>query len=129
MGNSKTFLVSLVITLIATLLLLQILKVSNLKQNYYLSIALMLFTVGIFNILSRKNMLAILMGTQLIIHAAALNFVAYSKFSLKNVEGATFTFAIILASIAEIVVALALVNRFFLIKKSINIDDATLLKN
>ena len=95
----------------------------------YLIISFILFVVGIVVMISRKNIVAILLGIELILNAAALNFVAYSKFMTKNLDGHVFSLFIIVIAAAEAAVGLAIVIRFFQIKETIHIDEATQLRN
>lgn len=95
----------------------------------YLVISMILFLVGIMVMLSRKNIVAILLGIELILNAAALNFVAYSKFVTNNLDGHIFSLFIIVVAAAEAAVGLAIVIRFFQLKETIHIDEATQLRN
>jgi len=95
----------------------------------YLAISLILFVIGIMVMLARKNVVAILLGIELILNAAALNFVAYSRFVTNNLDGHIFALFIILVAAAEAAVGLAIVIRFFQIKETIHIDEATQLRN
>ncbi len=95
----------------------------------YLAISLVLFLVGVMVMLARKNIVAILLGIELILNAAALNFVAYSRFVTNNLDGHIFALFIILVAAAEAAVGLAIVIRFFQIKETIHIDEATTLRN
>ncbi|MFY7993090.1 MAG: NADH-quinone oxidoreductase subunit NuoK [Bacteriovoracaceae bacterium] len=95
----------------------------------YLAISLVLFLVGVMVMLARKNIVAILLGIELILNAAALNFVAYSRFVTNNLDGHIFALFIILVAAAEAAVGLAIVIRFFQIKETIHIDEATQLRN
>ncbi|MFP5491782.1 MAG: NADH-quinone oxidoreductase subunit NuoK [Bacteriovoracia bacterium] len=95
----------------------------------YLVISMILFLVGIMVMLSRKNIVAILLGIELILNAAALNFVAYSKFVTNNLDGHIFSLFIIVIAAAEAAVGLAIVIRFFQLKETIHIDEATQLRN
>ncbi len=95
----------------------------------YLFISLVLFLVGVMVMLARKNIVAILLGIELILNAAALNFVAYSRFVTNNLDGHIFALFIILVAAAEAAVGLAIVIRFFQIKETIHIDEATQLRN
>jgi NADH-quinone oxidoreductase subunit K len=90
---------------------------------------MILFLVGIMVMLSRKNIVAILLGIELILNAAALNFVAYSKFVTNNLDGHIFSLFIIVIAAAEAAVGLAIVIRFFQLKETIHIDEATQLRN
>ena len=95
----------------------------------YLIISLFLFCAGIIVIISRKNMVAILLGVELVLNAAALNFVAYSKFVTNNLDGHIFSLFIIVIAAAESAVGLAIIIRFFQTKETIHIDEATQLRN
>lgn len=77
----------------------------------YLAVSAALFTLGIVMFISRKNAIAILMGVELILNAAALNFVAFSHFipsRASQLDGQIFAIFIILMAAAEAVVALAI---------------------
>lgn len=95
----------------------------------YLIIGLILFVAGLIIMIARKNIVAILLGIELILNAAALNFVAYSKFVTNNLDGHVFSLFIIVVAAAEAAVGLAIVIRFFQIKETIHIDEATELRN
>lgn len=95
----------------------------------YLIISTILFLCGIVVIIARKNILAILLGIELILNSAALNFVAYTRFVNQNIDGHIFPLFIIIVAAAEAAVGLAIVIRFFQIRESIHIDDATQLQS
>jgi NADH-quinone oxidoreductase subunit K len=95
----------------------------------YLIISLVLFLSGIFVIIARKNIIAIMLGIELILNASALNFIAYSRYAAMNLEGHIFALFIIIIAAAEAAVGLAIVIRFYQIKESVHIDDATLLQS
>ena len=78
---------------------------------------------------ARKNIIAVLLGIELILNAAALNFVAYTKYGSFNIDGHVFTLFIILVAAAEAAVGLAIVIRFFQVRESIHIDDASRLSH
>jgi NADH-quinone oxidoreductase subunit K len=95
----------------------------------YLLISALLFFVGIAVMISRKSVIAILLGIELILNAAAINFVAYSKYVTQNLDGQIFSLFIIVVAAAEAAVGLAIVIRFFQLKETIHIDEANQLKN
>ncbi len=95
----------------------------------YLVISMILFVVGLMVMIARKNIVAILLGIELVLNAAALNFVAYSKFVTNNLDGHIFALFIIVVAAAEAAVGLAIVIRFFQLKETIHIDEATQLRN
>lgn len=95
----------------------------------YLVISLILFAAGLTVMIARKNLVAILLGIELILNAAALNFVAYSRYVTNNLDGHVFSLFIIVIAAAEAAVGLAIVIRFFQIKETIHVDEATQLRN
>lgn len=95
----------------------------------YLFISFILFIAGIVIMIARKNIIAILLGIELILNAAGLNFVAYTRFANQNPDGHVMTLFIIIVAAAEAAVGLAIAIRFFQIKESIHIDDATILQS
>lgn len=95
----------------------------------YLIISLILFVVGLLVMIGRKNIVAILLGIELILNAAALNFVAYSRYVTNNLDGHVFSLFIIVIAAAEAAVGLAIVIRFYQIKETTHIDEATQLRN
>ena len=95
----------------------------------YLLIGFILFLCGILVMLVRKNIIAILLGIELILNASALNFTAYSRYTAQNLDGQIFTLFIIIVAAAEAAVGLAIAIRFFQLKDSAHIDDATVLQH
>lgn len=95
----------------------------------YLFISLLLFVCGLTVMIARKNIIAMLLGIELILNSAALNFAAYTRFVNHNLDGHIVSLFIIIIAAAEAAVGLAIVIRFFQIKESIHIDDATQLQS
>lgn len=95
----------------------------------YLVISLLLFIAGLTVMIARKNIVAILLGIELILNAAALNFVAYTRFANNNLDGHIFSLFIIVIAAAEAAVGLAIVIRFFQLKETVHIDEASQLRN
>ena len=79
--------------------------------------------------MARKNIIAMLLGIELILNSAALNFVAYTYFVNQNMDGHIMSLFIIIIAAAEAAVGLAVVIRFFQLRESVHIDDAIQLKN
>lgn len=94
----------------------------------YLILAGLLFACGVFAMISRRNAIGILMGVELILNAAGINFVAFSRFGHDTVDGhhldgQIFTLFIIVLAAAEAAVALALVLAVFQTHKTIALDE------
>ncbi len=95
----------------------------------YLAISFALFVCGILVMIARKNIIAMLLGIELILNASALNFAAYTKFTNNNLDGHIVSLFIIVIAAAEAAVGLGIVIRFFQLRESIHIDDAATLQN
>lgn len=96
--------------------------------QYYLIVALALFLLGIYTCLSRTNAIGILMGIELVLNAAGLNFIAFSHFNGNNIEGHVMTLFIIVLAAAEAVVALALLLAIYKRFGGIETDKTVTLK-
>ena len=95
----------------------------------YLAVSGILFCLGIIGICSRKNAIGILLGIELILNAAGLNFVTFSKYRTASVDGQVVTLFVILIAAAEAAVALAIILRFYRLRQTIDSDEANLLRN
>ena len=95
---------------------------------HYLTLAAVLFTIGIFGIfLNRKNVIIILMSIELMLLAVNINFVAFSSF-LNDLSGQVFTMFILTVAAAEAAIGLAILVSFFRNKGSIAVEDISALK-
>ena len=95
----------------------------------YLIIAAILFSIGIYGVITRKNAIAILMGIELILNSANINFIAFNRFGgMHNLEGHVFSIFVIVLAAAEAAIALAIVINLFKSIGSVDVDDANLLK-
>ncbi len=95
----------------------------------YLLVSSALFSLGVFGLLVRRNLVAILISLELILNSASLNFVAFNKFSLADKTlGQIFTIFIIALAAAEVCIALSLILLLYRKNASINIEDAKELK-
>ena len=95
----------------------------------YLFIAAILFSLGVFAVMTRRNGIAVLMGVELRLNAANINFVAFSRFGGMNLDGHIFSLFVIVLAAAEAAVALAIVINIYNNLNTINIDDASELRN
>ena len=96
--------------------------------NSYLVVTSLLFAMGLYNVLSRKNSVGILMGVELILNAASINFVAFAHFHGNQVSGNIFAIFLIVLAASEAAVALGIVVYLFKQFGTINADEATTLK-
>ena len=96
--------------------------------NNYLFISSVFFSLGVFGVMTRRNGIAVLMGVELILNAANLNFVAFSRFGGMNMDGHIFALFVIVLAAAEAAVALAIIINIYNNLNTINIDDASAMK-
>jgi len=97
--------------------------------NHFLFVGALLFSLGLYTVLSRRNAIAILMGVELILNAAGLNFVAFSHFVEGGVQGSLFTVFIIVLAAAEAAVAMAIVLAIYQILRRIDAHEIAGLKH
>jgi NADH-quinone oxidoreductase subunit K len=95
----------------------------------YLIISMIMFTSGLFTTVSRQNIIGIFMGIELILNAAALNFAAFSKFTVISLEGQVFSIFIIVLAAAEAAIALALLLSIYRRYKEINAEKLDRLRH
>ena len=96
--------------------------------THYLTLASILFTLGIFGIfLNRKNVIVILMSIELMLLAVNINFVAFSAF-LNDLVGQVFAMFVLTVAAAEAAIGLAIVVVYFRNRGTIEVEDINLMK-
>ena len=75
--------------------------------QHYLMVGAIVFALGLYTVVTRRNALGILLGTELVLNAAALNMVAFGYFSGREIVGSVYALFVIVLAAAEAVVALA----------------------
>ncbi|HEY1506846.1 MAG TPA: NADH-quinone oxidoreductase subunit NuoK [Stellaceae bacterium] len=95
---------------------------------HYLTVAAILFTLGIFGIfLNRRNVIIILMSIELILLAVNINFVAFSSF-LGDLVGQVFAMFVLTVAAAEAAIGLAILVVYFRNRGTIAVEDINLMK-
>jgi len=95
---------------------------------HFILVSAALFSLGLFAVLTRRNAILVLMGIELILNSANINFIAFARFGGMNLDGqAAAVFVIILAA-AEAAVALAIVLNIYQRFSTVNVDDINKLK-
>ncbi len=102
-------------------------QLTTIGLNHYLTISAFLLGFGLFAVVTRKNAIVILMGVELILNAANINFLAFSKYN-GEMQGAMFSLFIIVIAAAEAAIALAIVINIFKIFKSVDVSSIDSLK-
>ncbi|ANT59356.1 MULTISPECIES: NADH-quinone oxidoreductase subunit NuoK [Roseobacteraceae] len=96
--------------------------------EHYLTVAAVLFVIGIFGIfLNRKNVIILLMSIELILLSVNINFVAFSSF-LGDLAGQVFTLFVLTVAAAEAAIGLAILVCFFRNRGSIAVEDVNVMK-
>jgi NADH-quinone oxidoreductase subunit K len=95
--------------------------------NHYLTISAILLSLGLFAVMTRKNAIVILMGVELILNAANINFLAFSKYN-GGMQGVMFSLFVIVLAAAEAAIALAIIINIFKIFKSVDVSSIDSLK-
>jgi NADH:ubiquinone oxidoreductase subunit K len=97
--------------------------------NHYLVVSALLLAIGMYGVLTRRNAVAVLMGIELILNAAAINFVAFTKFvSPTFVAGHIAALVIITLAACGAVVGLALVLNVYRHRETIQVDEINTMK-
>ncbi len=94
----------------------------------FLVVSSLLFCLGMYTVLTRRNAIGILMGIELVLNGAGLNFVAFSRFlepaqTTSLLSGQIFTLFIIAIAAAEVAVALAIVLSLYSRMKTIDVEE------
>jgi NADH-quinone oxidoreductase subunit K len=97
--------------------------------RHYLAVSAIVFGLGLTIIIVRRNAIAVLMGIELLLNSAALNFVAFSKFLGRDViDGQVIAIFLIVIAAAEAAVALAIILNIFNVTNTVTVDEADELK-
>jgi NADH-quinone oxidoreductase subunit K len=95
--------------------------------SYYLFVAVALFSIGTYGVMTSKNAVRILMCIEILLNAANINLVAFSQYN-QNVTGQTFAVFSIALAAAEAAIGLAIVIALYRLYGTINIDKIGILR-
>jgi NADH-quinone oxidoreductase subunit K len=93
----------------------------------YLTLSALVFCIGLFGVITRRNTVGILLGIELMLNAVNINFVAFARFR-GDPTGMVFTLFAISITVAEVAVGLALVILLFRSRRTVMADHIDLLK-
>lgn len=96
--------------------------------QHFLIISALLFSFGIFGIVTRKNAVMVLMGIELILNAANINFIAFAKYGNFGYQGQMIALFVIVLAAAEAAIALAIVLNIYKNFATVNVDEIDKLK-
>lgn len=95
--------------------------------TFPLVLAAVLFAIGIYGVLARRNAVLVLMSVELMLNAVNLNLVAFAQY-LRDVTGQVFTLFVITVAAAEVGIGLAIIILLYRNRETIDVDDADLMK-
>jgi len=98
----------------------------------YLSVAALLFIIGLVMVASRRNLIYVLMGLELILNAANINFIAFNRFNpdaATNLDGNLAAMFVIILAAAEAAIALAIVLNVYSLCDTVRPDDIDGMKD
>jgi NADH-quinone oxidoreductase subunit K len=95
--------------------------------TYYLMLAAALFTIGAVGVLVRRNAIVVFMCIELMLNAANLTLVTFSRIN-GSLDGQIMAFFVMVVAAAEVVIGLAIIMSIYRTRRSASVDDANLLK-
>ena len=97
--------------------------------SHILILSSALFFLGTYGFFVRRNLITVLMSTELILNSVNINFVAFNKYLYpEQLEGVFFTLFIIIVAAAEVSLSIAIIINLYRKFKTIDIDDTTTMK-
>lgn len=99
----------------------------DLTLNWYLSLSAVLFTIGVFGVLFRRNVIIIFMSIEMMLNSVNLTLVAFSQY-LGDLSGQILVFFVMSLAAAEAAVGLAIVIALFRNKQTVNVEEIRLFR-
>lgn len=96
--------------------------------THFLIVSALLFSLGLMAVLSRRNVIMVLMGVELILNSANINLIAFSRYTSLSLEGQMIGLFVIIIAAAEAAVALAIVLNMYNRFNTVNLDEIDSLK-
>lgn len=97
--------------------------------THYLLLAAALFAIGMFGVLARRNIIAILMGIELMLNAVNLNLIAFNRFMpVHDLSGQMMALFAVAVGVAEVAVGIALAFRIYHDRETVNVDELNRMK-
>jgi NADH-quinone oxidoreductase subunit K len=95
---------------------------------HFLIVSAILFSLGIYGIVTRRNAILVLMGVELVLNAANINFIAFSRYGGVNMDGQLAAIFVIILAAAEAAIALAIVLNIYHRFQTVNVDEVSTLR-
>jgi NADH-quinone oxidoreductase subunit K len=97
--------------------------------SHFLIVSSILFSLGLFGIVTRKNAVMVLMGIELVLNSANINFIAFAKYGNFGLQGQIMALFVIVLAAAEAAIALAIVLNIYKTFSTVNVDEIDTLKD
>jgi len=102
---------------------------SNIPLSHFLVVSTLMFFIGIYGFLTRKNLISILMSVELILNSVNINFVVFNRYLFPNqLEGHFFTLFVIAVAAAEAAVAIAIIISVYRRYSNIDVERVNTMK-
>jgi len=102
---------------------------SEIPLNYMILLSTLVFFIGLFGVIIRRNLITMLMGIELMLNAVNINFVAFNHYLFPNrLEGHFFALIVMAIAAAEAAVAIALIINIYRRFGTVSVDDVNELK-
>jgi NADH-quinone oxidoreductase subunit K len=103
---------------------------SSVPASAFLALALILFCIGLYGALTKRNTVIVLISIELMLNAVNINLVTFSKYGMSpSITGQIFALFAISVAAAEAAVGLAILISLYRAKKTVNIDEMDTMKN
>ncbi|MHC4972111.1 MAG: NADH-quinone oxidoreductase subunit NuoK [Planctomycetota bacterium] len=99
----------------------------NIDLYHYLGLGAALFSIGVIGVVTRRNAIGVLIGVELILNAANVNLVGFSRYA-GGLDGQVFALFVIVLAAAEAAVALAIILQLFDKRSDVDVDRASTLR-
>ena len=100
----------------------------HVQLAHFLIVSAILFSLGIYGIATRRNAILVLMGLELILNAANVNLIAFSRYGGLNLDGQVAAIFVIILAAAEAAIALAIVLNIYHRFQTVNVDEISAMK-
>jgi NADH-quinone oxidoreductase subunit K len=103
---------------------------SSVPLSAYLALGLILFCIGLYGALTKRNIIIVLISIELMLNAANVNLVAFSKFGvMPSITGQIFALFVMAVAAAEVAVGVAILIALYRNRNTVNIDEVNTLKH
>lgn len=104
-------------------------SLDNLPLSFFILLSAVLFAIGLYGLISRRNAIAVLMSIEIVMNAANLNFAAFWRYlHPESLEGVVFVLVTITVAAAEVAVGMAVVLSIYRMLHTVNVDEVAQMR-